>query len=1322
MKSWYSLTGIVLALVVVAGAMTFSISNALAITPSTAVYDSTTDPLPGNVASLGFEAVSTSAFGDYVHLEPGTGRDLKTVTVTMSDWALESQNTSFCTSYPAKCVDGGYIHPLTINIYATSSDSDLPGPLLATKTQDTFIPWRPEADEECGTGWKDEEDNSCYNGFAFNAVFDLSSLNVTLPDDVIVSIAYNTADYGAAPIHESGPYNSLNVAIPDNQPVAVGSDDSDNKVFWDATYLGRTPGLRQDTDWSPNGTVAMRIDATAPDVTVTIDKYINGVKATTVNTNSASFPMKSTWDADNIGAGTGTYTLDAGNSYEAVTSEMTSGADYKTHETSPEECTADYPYKLKGYSVGDSLGQAETADIESDEPEFENITTNKYVIVWNVTCPPAPTLLTPANDSTLTTATALSADWTDVTDWAGPITYLYESSNSASTNSDGSFTSPVYTSGPLATSEIPTTGTPEGTYYWHAKAVDNAGNSGPWANAFKVTIDNNPDTTPPAVTVTPVPGSTLSGTVTFTITVTDNKPLDLSKLTNIWSYLYNSEPPQASQGAGVAFSATGDPKVVQGTLTVDTTLLANGTAWLDVGQLEDAAGNKSGATTDNYFHDYTIQNDEAPICSEPNDVEASVSSDTTTTVDEGANSVIITSIPGVLPGAWSANIPGASWIWSDMPTEENNYSNTVGPKVFTKTFEIDGIPQDSTLDIAADNTYTVMVNGNVIDTGTSGTDTDNFSSADSWTIPAADLVTGENTLTITVTNTEAPEGYTGPNPGGLLYSLTVRSQNCTTPEPTALKVHIFKYLSADEDIQQIPNNAEDVPIFPMKANYDIAGVGSNLGEGDPYNLGDGGGVGGSDGGLKWAANTIALSPGDYYATHEVTDTESSPVVSECVPGKYKLLGYQVGDSLEDAQNAEISTTPPSFPNIQEDKYVIVVNEACDAPTPEEPETGSLTIVKHTIGGDDTFNFSITQGEHATSTSVVTDNFSGQTDPITLPAGNYNVTENVPEGWTLNESEGPRCTYDGESEGSAIENGENITIDNGDGVTCIFTNTKDVEEGSDNTAHDLALTKTLDDNTPDEGQTITYTLTAINEDESGPATNVSVTDVLPAGLTFVSYSASQGSYASGTGIWNIGTLGSIGSATLAITATVNADTASTTITNTASVSAEDNTDYNAGNNFDSVSLIVNRPAEEETTSDEPESFTLQSNGNRRNGSGGGNNNSGGLVLGASTDAPADAQVCSTPLLTTYMRMGMANSPAEVMKLQTFLNGEMNSGLPVTGFFGTMTEDAVKAFQLKYTSDILAPWGITQPTGYVFKRTQWKINMIYCSALDIPAPQV
>src|SRR5262245_27953876 len=56
--------------------------------------------------------------------------------------------------------------------------------------------------------------------------------------------------------------------------------------------------------------------------------------------------------------------------------------------------------------------------------------------------------------------------------------------------------------------------------------------------------------------------------------------------------------------------------------------------------------------------------------------------------------------------------------------------------------------------------------------------------------------------------------------------------------------------------------------------------------------------------------------------------------------------------------------------------------------------------------------------------------------------------------------------------------------------------------------DLALTKPVSNPMPNVGDTITYTIT-LSDLGPDPATNVTVTDLLPTGLTFVSATPSQG---------------------------------------------------------------------------------------------------------------------------------------------------------------------------------------------------------------------
>jgi uncharacterized repeat protein (TIGR01451 family)/fimbrial isopeptide formation D2 family protein len=84
--------------------------------------------------------------------------------------------------------------------------------------------------------------------------------------------------------------------------------------------------------------------------------------------------------------------------------------------------------------------------------------------------------------------------------------------------------------------------------------------------------------------------------------------------------------------------------------------------------------------------------------------------------------------------------------------------------------------------------------------------------------------------------------------------------------------------------------------------------------------------------------------------------------------------------------------------------------------------------------------------------------------------------------------------------------------------------------------DLAVQKTVDDPTPNVGDVVNFTVTLTNLGKDS-AKNVKVTDLLPAGLTFVSATPSQGSYRAATGIWTVGTVDTLFPRTLVIAARV-----------------------------------------------------------------------------------------------------------------------------------------------------------------------------------------
>lgn len=121
-----------------------------------------------------------------------------------------------------------------------------------------------------------------------------------------------------------------------------------------------------------------------------------------------------------------------------------------------------------------------------------------------------------------------------------------------------------------------------------------------------------------------------------------------------------------------------------------------------------------------------------------------------------------------------------------------------------------------------------------------------------------------------------------------------------------------------------------------------------------------------------------------------------------------------------------------------------------------------------------------------------------------------------------------------------------------------------------TSADIGVNQTQTTYTQNGINYIQYTITTTN---NGPdsATNVKITDKLPTGLTYISSTASTGTYSSSTGVWNIGTL-NYGDTpqTLIITAKI---TGTGTIKNTVTKTTETEYDPNPNNNAQTLMLII-----------------------------------------------------------------------------------------------------------------------------------------------------
>ncbi len=194
--------------------------------------------------ALGFEATATSEFGDEVLLSDTAPRTLSELQVAFASYGCSVSghwNTGDCVTTPGAT----FTHSITASIYGASIGG-VPGALLARVTQDQVILFRPSADSVNCTGtdagkWFNPAGPSggvCQNSIIEVLTFTFPS-GITLPNQVIWTVAFNTTHYGYTPIGQGAAcfssaggcgYDSLNVA---------------DKTYPGAPYAG--------TDVDPNG-------------------------------------------------------------------------------------------------------------------------------------------------------------------------------------------------------------------------------------------------------------------------------------------------------------------------------------------------------------------------------------------------------------------------------------------------------------------------------------------------------------------------------------------------------------------------------------------------------------------------------------------------------------------------------------------------------------------------------------------------------------------------------------------------------------------------------------------------------------------------------------------------------------------------------------------------------------------------------------------------------------------------------------------------------------------------------------------------------------
>ncbi|MFP4395893.1 MAG: pre-peptidase C-terminal domain-containing protein, partial [Anaerolineales bacterium] len=158
---------------------------------------------------------------------------------------------------------------------------------------------------------------------------------------------------------------------------------------------------------------------------------------------------------------------------------------------------------------------------------------------------------------------------------------------------------------------------------------------------------------------------------------------------------------------------------------------------------------------------------------------------------------------------------------------------------------------------------------------------------------------------------------------------------------------------------------------------------------------------------------------------------------------------------------------------------------------------------------------------------------------TSSAGSYDETTGAWTGLSLGAGEIITLTIAGTLDATFTGTLQNTAIVTPTGVIDPNPDNNDAADNNPVSPQaDLVLSKTASDATPDVGDEIAFTIVVTNAGPSA-ATGIEVMDQLPSGYTYVDAWASVGSYTVTTGWWMIGDLAVDATATLIVTATVNA---------------------------------------------------------------------------------------------------------------------------------------------------------------------------------------
>ena len=355
-------------------------------------------------------------------------------------------------------------------------------------------------------------------------------------------------------------------------------------------------------------------------------------------------------------------------------------------------------------------------------------------------------------------------------------------------------------------------------------------------------------------------------------------------------------------------------------------------------------------------------------------------------------------------------------------------------------------------------------------------------------------------------------------------------------------------------------------------------------------------------------STVSASPPSVVADGTTTSTITVTLldsVSNPVSGKTVTLAAGSGSSVISAASGPSDASGVVTFTVKDavaETVTYTAHDTTDSVTLTPTAAVTFTVADLTITKSHTGNFR--QGDTGDTYTITVSNpgpgptFGTVTVSDTLPAG---LTPTAPigtvNGWTCGISgQTLTCTRSDVLASAGSYPAITLTVNVANNAAAGVTNTVTVSGGGESNAAndtasdpttvvavaDVSITKSVVGGPPfAAGANRTYTVSVVN---SGPgsASNVTVTDVLPAGTTFVSATPSQGSCSGTTTVTcTIGALVNGGSATISLVLTTPSTPGA--VSNTAAVTATE-LDPNPANNSSTSAISTVNPSSIPAVSD------------------------------------------------------------------------------------------------------------------------------------------